>query len=274
MAHPRPGDTRDHSAPNWWRVSLRAKGVAVLFVPIAALFAALFAVYWVEGDVREADQAVVHFYGTRDAIGVLRSSLLDSETAVSGYSATGEQRFLDVYERARKVLAATVDQVAAHTDADRQAMVSLAEIKRGNVEELRLLDQIRDLGPGSSAAPTLIEREKASMADLQARVSLLNEYEERLFTDARYQRDVARRRLFRTVILCGILGPLGGALHPSGRRRPHGAPLAGGGGECPPPGPRPAARAAASRDRRNRRPRQPVGDAAYLLREREREVER
>src|ERR1700730_13333166 len=47
------------------------------------------------------------------------------------------------------------------------------------------------------------------MGGAQARVGLLNTYEERLFTRARYRRDMARRRLFRTVTLCGILGPLG-----------------------------------------------------------------
>src|SRR5207302_1256969 len=69
------------------------------------------------------------------------------------------------------------------------------------------MDLISQLRRGSP--PAAIEREKASMADAQARISLLNEYQERLFTEARYQRDLARRRLFRTVLLCGILGPLG-----------------------------------------------------------------
>jgi PAS domain S-box-containing protein len=41
------------------RLSLRARGVAILAVPLAALFIALFAVYWAEGEHRAADVAVV-----------------------------------------------------------------------------------------------------------------------------------------------------------------------------------------------------------------------
>src|ERR1017187_1595038 len=77
--------------PNrWWRVSLRAKGVAVLAVPMAALFAALFSIYWVEGDVRLADQTVVGAYTMRAGLTELNSSLLDAQGAVSTYLSTGE----------------------------------------------------------------------------------------------------------------------------------------------------------------------------------------
>jgi PAS domain S-box-containing protein len=40
------------------RLSLRARGVSILAVPLAALFVALFAVYWAEGEERAADVAV------------------------------------------------------------------------------------------------------------------------------------------------------------------------------------------------------------------------
>ena len=225
----------------WWRVSLRAKGVAVLVTPLAALFAALFSVYWVDGDVRSADQSVVHFYEIRDGLGDLRSSLLDSETGMSAYTATGSERFLGVYDKARRSIAAALDRVTAQSASNPQAMASLEEIKRATAEELRLLDQIKALGPRSGQAVDLLEREKTVMADLQARVALLNEYEEREFTGARFQRDVARRRLFRTVILCGTLGPLGAlfihlllvgkmvrrlkAVQENARRLAHGLPL-------------------------------------------------
>ena len=58
MAAQPHGNPRNDPA-HWWRVSLRARGVAVLAVPLAALFAALFSIYWVEGDVRDADQTVM-----------------------------------------------------------------------------------------------------------------------------------------------------------------------------------------------------------------------
>jgi PAS domain S-box-containing protein len=46
------------------RLSLRAKGVAGLFVPMAALFAALYTVYWVEAQAYVQDQRAAAAYAT------------------------------------------------------------------------------------------------------------------------------------------------------------------------------------------------------------------
>ncbi|MCU1236332.1 MAG: multi-sensor signal transduction histidine kinase [Candidatus Solibacter sp.] len=256
----------------WWRMSLRAKGVAVLAVPIAALFGALFSVYGVEDDVRNADQSVVRFYEIRDGLGALRSSLQDSHAAIVGYSATGEQHFLSVYDTARKTIATALAEVSAQTGNDPQAIASLAEIQRATGKELGLLDQVRALPVRSSEAGALMAREQSTMADLQAHVSLLNDQEERSFTGARFERDVARRRLFRTVILCGTLGPLGAlfihlilagrmvrrlqAVQENARRLAHGLPL-----EPLPAGTDEIASLGVQ-----------LETAAYLLREREREL--
>src|SRR5260370_17707790 len=92
--HSKPRNDLAHG----WRVSLRARGVAVLAVPLAALFAALFSIYWVEGDVRDADLTVMRAYAMRAGLVELRSSLLNAQTAVCAYLATTEPQFLAVYE--------------------------------------------------------------------------------------------------------------------------------------------------------------------------------
>uniref|UniRef100_Q01U27 histidine kinase n=1 Tax=Solibacter usitatus (strain Ellin6076) TaxID=234267 RepID=Q01U27_SOLUE len=193
MDLPSPGESS-----KWWRVSLRAKGVAVLAAPIAALFGALFSVYWVEADVRGADQDVARLYGIRGQLVELRGSLLDGQT---------------------KSAEAALDRIGAQTATDPVAAAALAEIRRA----------------------ALAERGRVAMADLQARISLLDKYEEQRFDQARLQRDLARRRLFRTVILCGTLGPLAAlfihlvlagrmvrrlqAVQENARRLAHGLPL-------------------------------------------------
>lgn len=256
----------------WWRVSLRAKGVAVLAAPIAALFGALFSVYWVEGDVRGADQSVVRSYEIRVGLSDLRGSLMDGRTALSAHAATGEQRFLAAYDKSRQSVAAALERIAAQTAADSASRSSLQEIQRAGAEELRLLDQIRALASRPSQTAAFLEREKTAMADLQARVALVNEVEERSFTEARNQRDLARRRLFRTIILCGTLGPLAAlfvyliltgrlvrrlkAVQENARRLAHGLPL-----DPLPPGTDEIASLGSQ-----------LETAAYLLHEREREL--
>jgi PAS domain S-box-containing protein len=255
----------------WWRVSLRAKGVAVLAVPMAALFAALFSIYWVEGDVRDADQTVVRAYAMRGELVELRSSLWDAQTAILGYLTTNESSFLTVFDASRQAIDRTLRQTAAQVGGDPKAITALAGIQRLTAEEMQSLEAMRDQNPPNREME-LRKRETALMGDLQARVALLSEYQERRFTQARYERDRARIRLFRAVIVCGILGPLGAlfihlllagrmvrrlqAVEENARRLAHGLPLV----PLPPGSDEIAALG------------NQLQDAAYLLREREREL--
>src|ERR1035438_4555424 len=113
------------TASQRWRVSLRARGVAVLVVPMAALFAALFSIYWVEGDVRVADQTVVRDYMLRGELVELRSSVLDAQTAISGYLATGEKNFLETYDTSRRTIDRTLVAISAQLHGDANGVGSL-----------------------------------------------------------------------------------------------------------------------------------------------------
>jgi len=129
MAAAPDGNSRDVPT-RWWRVSLRAKGVAVMTAPMAALFAALVSISWVEGDVGNADATVVRAYAMRGDLVDLRSSLLDTQTAVWGYLATGEKRFLTIYDASLQAIGQTLSRTAAQLSGDVQGMTSLAEIQR------------------------------------------------------------------------------------------------------------------------------------------------
>ena len=107
---------------------------------------------------------------------------------------------------------------------------------------------------------------------MQSRLSILNQAQDLRLFRARYDRDVARQQLFRIVVVCGILGPLGSLfvhlvlagrlvrrlrlVEENARRLAHGLPLEpfdSGSDEI----------AALARQ---------IEDAAYLLQDREREV--
>jgi PAS domain S-box-containing protein len=183
--------------------------VAVLAVPLAALFVALFTISWVEGDVGQGDAMVVRAYQMRGDLVDLRSSLLDAQTAVSGYLATGERRFLTVYHASLQAIGETMSRTGVEMSGDPTGMMSLGEIQRLTGEELAILEQWRAVGPGNTVTEQLRDRDRMAMGNVLARVALLGEYEERQFALAHYQRDLARQRLFRTVVVCGIVGPLG-----------------------------------------------------------------
>jgi PAS domain S-box-containing protein len=183
----------------WRRVSLRAQGVAVLAFPMAVLFAALFSIYWAEVEVRNAEQIVSRSYDTRSEIMALHSSLLDAEAARGGYRATALQGFLAAYQNARAAIGASLARLPSMVGNTPAAVEPLRRVQSTAGAELQLLEEL----------PASLDRESKTMAAIQADLSLLSQEEERIFTGARYVRDLARQRLFRTVIACGILGPLG-----------------------------------------------------------------
>jgi PAS domain S-box-containing protein len=253
----------------WTRVSLRGKSVAVLAVPLAALFAALALIYFAEGDVANADQMVTRFYDTRAALAGLRSSLADAEAAMNGYLAARQDYFLTAFERSRQSVNQSLSDLTrlAGGSGDSPELIG---IRRQAGEEMTLLDERRESGDAGRAA--LEARQKALLAALQGDIGLFAEQRERRFFAARNLRAVKRQRLFRTVMACGVLGPLGAlfmhlivsgrmvrriqAVEENARRLALGFPL-----DPFPPGTDEIAALARQLD-----------NAAYLLREREREV--
>jgi PAS domain S-box-containing protein len=183
----------------WRRVSLRAQGVAVLVFPMAVLFAALFSVYWAEIDVHTAESALSQSYDTRAEIMSLHSSLLDAEAARSGYLATGQDRFLTTYRGALASIATSLHRLSLRAGDTPAAREPRSRVQRLVPEELALLEQL----------PAGLNEEKTKMAEIQASLSLISDEEERIFAGEGYVRDLARQRLFRTVVVCGIIGPLG-----------------------------------------------------------------
>jgi PAS domain S-box-containing protein len=255
----------------WSRLSLRAKGVVVLALPLAALFVALFAIHQVEGDVGAADERVVHFYETRAQLAQVHSSLGAAEAAVGGYMASGEQQFPAMFDDARATINKSLARLSALPGWDADSAAELAEIKRQAEQELRILGALR-ASPPALASRAQLDRAKAVMNSAQPRVARLGEEEEHRFAAARFQLDLARQRLFRTMVACGVLGPLGAlllnlvvagrlsrriqAVEENARRLAHGLQLevfARGSDEV----------SALARQ---------IEDAAYLLRKREREV--
>jgi len=257
-----PRDTRNVLV-RWPRLSLRARGVAVLAVPMAALFSALFAIYWMEGDALEADQTVVRAYETRAGLLELHIFLLEGETAVSQYLVTGTGTYLPGFEAARAGADQSLGRLRSLVDDDPASAATLEQI-RGITGELRTAQTASPAG--------LLERTRSVIAQVESRLAVMNQAQELRFSRANFNRDMARQRLFRVVVVCGILGPLGAlfvhllitgrlvrrvhAVEENARRLAHGLPLEP---------------FAAWDDEIGELARQ-IENAAYLLRERERDL--
>jgi PAS domain S-box-containing protein len=213
---------------------------------------------------------VTRFYDTRAALVELRSSLVDAEAAMNGYLAARQDYFLTAFERSRQSVNQSLNDLTRLAGGPSGETPELIKIRRQAGEEIALLDERRESKDGGRAA--LEARQKALMGEVLGDINLFTEEQERRFFAARYVRDIKRQRLFRTVMACGVLGPLGAlfmhlimagrmvrriqAVEENARRLALGLPL-----DPFPPG----------TDEISALARQ-LEDAAYLLREREREV--
>src|SRR5579863_8000092 len=112
----------------WRRVSLRAQGVAVLAFPIAALFAALFSIYWAETGIGSADRTISRAFDAHGAVLQLQSSLLDAEAARGAYLATGQARFLSAYESARVSIGNCLARLPSLVAGSAAAMAGLRRV--------------------------------------------------------------------------------------------------------------------------------------------------
>jgi len=255
----------------WTRLSLRSKGVVVLTIPLSALVVAQLAIYRVEGDVAAVDRRVVRFYDSRAALSQLRISLSGALAAATAFETTGERPYAGAFDQARQTADKSLNRVA-ELAAGTPDEAPVAELRRDANQELSTLNSLRQSAPDAAAAPARLNRAKSAMTTALAAVETLSDEQERQFADAVGQREAARGRLFRTLMACGILGPLGAlfmnlvvagrlshriaAVSENARRLAHGLPLEpfrGGSDEISDLA-------------------QQIEDAAYLLRKREREV--
>ena len=193
----------------WSRLSLRAKGVAGLSVPMTALFIAMLSIYWYEGNAPDADLTVMRAYETRSEILQFQVFLLDAETAVSGYLATGDSRRLSSYNAARSSTERSLARLASLAGGDVASASTLEQIRTSAAEELEALGQLQSPQAPAGDRSRLLDRAKELIGEVQSRLSILNQAQDLRLFRARYDRDVARRELFRIVLVCGIAGPLG-----------------------------------------------------------------
>ncbi|HEY2013284.1 MAG TPA: hypothetical protein VGH38_07260, partial [Bryobacteraceae bacterium] len=244
----------------WSRLSLRARGVAVLALPMAALFAVLFAGYWMVDTAQDTDLEVAGASEAQTELLQLHIALLE---AVSPQSSTA-------FDAARASAAQSLERLPALVRDDPDGPATIQEIGRLSREELGIAERLR---PSAGASPTgLADRSKALLAQIQSLLSARQQAQQRRLSMAQANRDLARRRFFRIATLCGVFGPLGAlffhlvltgrlvrrllAVEENARRLAHDLPLQpfdSGDDEI----------AGLARQ---------IEDAAYLLREREREL--
>jgi len=121
------------------RLSLRAKGVAVLTVPLAVLVLVLLAIYRVEVAARDAEALIARAYDARTSLVRLDMHLTEAGSAVSAYLATGDPNQLSIHAGVRGSVDQDLAVVTDLTAGDPSSRQSLQEIRQSADDETHVL---------------------------------------------------------------------------------------------------------------------------------------
>ncbi len=172
---------------------------------MAALFAALFAIVWAQGELAGSDDVTMRAGQTRAELLQLRLSQRDAETAVSYYRANGGAGHRAAFDAARAAVSRSLARLSSLTAGDPDSSAPLPALRDALSREMAMLDAAHP----AAAAPPALEPAQALSASVENPLGQINRAQDLRLSRARAQRDRARRRLSRAVLLCGIFGPLG-----------------------------------------------------------------
>ncbi|TBZ94018.1 PAS domain S-box protein [Rhizobium leguminosarum bv. viciae] len=136
-----------------WRFAdlpLRAKGIVIITVPLALLFAALASVFVADRQSRIAEDQVRVTLEIQSGIQEIHASIAEAATAMRGYLLTGRTDFLDPFNRAEERLPVVLDEVGRRLRDEEQKnrLERIRTLVVAKVDRLQLLKQADILRAG------------------------------------------------------------------------------------------------------------------------------
>jgi signal transduction histidine kinase/CheY-like chemotaxis protein len=178
-----PAADRPHRLQRWWLdLSLRAKGLIVIAVPLIALLSATSANLILQHSENQERSVGLAARNLENAANLVLSDAVNAETGIRGYAATRDPLFLDPYN-------VTLARIGAERGALRAAAIAEGDSRQEQVVDMRTgkvlfeLAQlrsaisrglsIRNLIPPLEAAKTTMDVLRREVADIDAGPAVL-----------------------------------------------------------------------------------------------------
>ena len=195
-------------------LSLTAKGVLAVSLPVCALLVAMAVFYQFEEQTLRASESVEQSYQVRSEIRRMVLRLVDAETGTRGYLLTGRTSFLEPYFRARSDMPEALDRLRGITGQHPEQIEHVSAVEAMVNRNLASMEALRqDAASGQRKAGLAeLEKSKQEMDALRQRMAEMESSESRHLEERSAAQEEARQRLRAAIFVGGLIGLLGGIL--------------------------------------------------------------
>jgi PAS domain S-box-containing protein len=196
------------------RLSLTAKGVLVVAIPVVALLVAMGTFYLLQQDSRQAQGWVEHTFQVRSEIGRVMLLLSHAETSSRGFLLTKDDASRDRYLSSARDLQQPIANLTRLT-ADNAAQSQRVAAMRARIDEaVSTMEHIQKLALAGQPDAGLRELEisRQQMRQLRADLSSMETEEDRLLLQRGEQAGKAQRKMELAMFAGGSFGLLGGVI--------------------------------------------------------------
>jgi PAS domain S-box-containing protein len=199
-------------AASFGNLSLTAKGILVVSIPVCALLAAIVVFYDFERQTRDAQTWVDHTVVVRSEIRRVRGQMNALEDSIRGYLLTLRESYLEPYWAARKELPRVLASVRREFADNPSQLKQLAKTEELAGAAMTLLESVRqDAGTNGFARGTeRLESAQAGIDSVRRQVGVMEAEEERLLQERITAERQAQHRLELAIFVGGLAGLLGG----------------------------------------------------------------
>ena len=196
-------------AAEFGKLSLTAKGVLVVAIPVCALLVAMTVFYLSERQTNDAQRWVEHTFQVRSQIREAMLLLANAETGLRGYLLTGRPSDLELYRASREQLPHPIDSLE-HLLGDNP--LQLARLVRVRALIDGTAESMERVHGNRAAGIARIESNRGSLNELHSDLTAMEDDEERLLLQRTAAKKRAESRLKATVFAGGGFGLLGGVI--------------------------------------------------------------
>ena len=198
-------------AASFGNLSLTAKGILVVSIPVCALLAAIAVFYDFQWQTRHAAAWVEHTIQVRSDIRRVRGQMNALEDSIRGYLLTLRESYLEPYWAARNELPRVFASVRKEFRDNPSQLQQLAKTEEMAGAALTLVESVRqDAANRSGGGMERLESARSSIEAVRGQLGVMEAEEERLLQERITAEHEAQHRMELAIFAGGLVGLLGG----------------------------------------------------------------